>query len=253
MRLSKYWIAASVAAIAVIAAGVTYAAIPDNNGVIHACMLKATGTIRLIDPSLSSKDLRGHCTTLETQVSWSQQGPKGDPGLQGAPGAKGDPGAVSSLDALNGIPCTRGSLGGQTGVFYDLLVPSVRWTFQMQVACVTADANEPNDTQASESDITVVGGGGTPSGHDVERTLYPAGDDDWYVIPASSNRSILSVIQAHTGSDSIFNAPIHIEIYQDDILVASGVGQAHFFGGSGHKYEIHVSGSGPALYDLYSS
>ena len=248
MRLSKYWIALGVAAIVVIAAGVAYAAIPDNNGVIHACMLKSTGTIRLIDTSLGSNNLRGHCTTLETQVSWSQQGPKGDTGLQGAPGAKGDPGAVSSLDSLNGIPCSRVGLSGLTGVFSDVLVASVNWTFQMQVACVTADVNEPNNTRVTEADITVVGPTGKPMSAYVERTLYAPGDDDWYVIPASSNWYGAGVVQGHTGSDSIFNAPIHIEIYQDENLVASGDGHVYFFGGSGHKYEVHVSGAGPALY-----
>ncbi len=79
MRLSKYWIAVGVAAVLVIAARVGYAAIPDSNGVIHACMLKSTGTIRLIDTSLGSQSLRGHCAALETEVTWSQQGPKGDP------------------------------------------------------------------------------------------------------------------------------------------------------------------------------
>jgi hypothetical protein len=71
--------------------GVAYAAIPDSQGAIHACMLNATGTVRLIDPS--AKDGRGHCTQLETEVSWNQKGQPGSPGL---PGPQGPPGNADS-------------------------------------------------------------------------------------------------------------------------------------------------------------
>src|SRR5436190_23062229 len=92
-------LAGAVAALA--AAGIAYATIPDGNGVYTACKLNATGTIRLIDPSLGNTSLLGHCTSLETQVTWSQrgptglagpQGPKGDAGAAGAQGPKGDAG-----------------------------------------------------------------------------------------------------------------------------------------------------------------
>lgn len=82
-----------------LAGGIAYATIPDSNHVYTACMLKATGTVRLIDPPLPNRDLRSHCTPWEEQISWNQQGqqgnagpqgPKGDPGLQGP---KGDTGA----------------------------------------------------------------------------------------------------------------------------------------------------------------
>jgi hypothetical protein len=54
-----------------------------------ACMLKSSGTIRLIDPSLPSSSLLGHRTAFETQVQWSRQGPQGTPGVQGPPGPPG--------------------------------------------------------------------------------------------------------------------------------------------------------------------
>src|SRR4051812_44401044 len=63
------------------AAGVAYAAIPDSSGVFTACELKATGTIRLIDPSLGSGSLLGRCTSLETQISWNQRGQNGTNGI----------------------------------------------------------------------------------------------------------------------------------------------------------------------------
>jgi hypothetical protein len=247
MRLPKYWIAIGVAAVVVIAAGVGYAAIPDNNGVIHACMLKATGTIRLIDTSLGSQSLRGHCTALETEVSWSQQGPKGDPGLQGAAGPRGDPGSpLSSTDALNGLQCHRRGIAGTVGLF-DSGAP-LAYSFDLTLNCITPDGSEPNDTRATETTLNQAG----PV--NPERTLYPAGDDDWYLIvggfpnPSPTSVSAVGAFQLMTGADSAFNAPMNVEIYQDGTLVASGDGHATFSGGTGHTYEVHVSGAGPALY-----
>jgi len=88
MRLPrKVWLSLGVlAAVLAAAAGIGYAAIPDSDGTIHACMLNASGTVRLIDPSGSSNDLRSHCTKLETALKWNQQGPPGAPGAQGPPG-----------------------------------------------------------------------------------------------------------------------------------------------------------------------
>ncbi len=71
---------------------IAYATIPDSGNVYTACMLKATGTIRLIDTSLPASNLLGHCTALEKQVSWSQIGPRGLPdttALQGTTGHRG--------------------------------------------------------------------------------------------------------------------------------------------------------------------
>jgi len=76
-----------------LAAGVAFAAIPDSNGSkYHTCMLKAPGTIRLIDLSLPASNLLSHCTSLETELTWNQQGPQGLPGAAGAKGEKGDKG-----------------------------------------------------------------------------------------------------------------------------------------------------------------
>jgi hypothetical protein len=88
---------AAVAASA-LAAGIAYATIPDANKVFTGCVLNKVGTIRLIDPSLPPSNFEGHCSNLETQVIWNQQGqpgapgPKGDKGDAGAPGADGPPG-----------------------------------------------------------------------------------------------------------------------------------------------------------------
>jgi hypothetical protein len=93
-------VVAGIAAIVLAAAaGIAYATIPSSGNVYTACMLKGIGTIRLIDPSLPSSNLLGHCTALETQVSWSQNGQPGAPGPQGPQGAKGDPGAAGATGA----------------------------------------------------------------------------------------------------------------------------------------------------------
>lgn len=80
-----------------LAAGVAYATIPDSGGVYTACKLNATGTIRLIDPSIGASSLLGHCTSIETQITWNQQGQqglKGETGAAGPEGPKGDTGAI---------------------------------------------------------------------------------------------------------------------------------------------------------------
>jgi collagen triple helix repeat protein len=118
------------------AAGIAYATIPAANKVYTACMLKNIGTIRLIDPTLPAPDLRSHCTALETQVTWNQEGqagppgpqgqegptgaggptgapgPKGDTGVSGAAGPKGDTGDTGPQGAT-GPPGSIGATGAQ--------------------------------------------------------------------------------------------------------------------------------------------
>lgn len=116
--------AASVAGAAslLFAVGSAAGAIPDSNHVFTACMFKDVGTIRLIDPSLPAKNLLGHCSKLEEQVQWNQQGPKGDTGPAapiGPQGSKGDTGATGPQgpQGADGGPGTDGKDGatGATG------------------------------------------------------------------------------------------------------------------------------------------
>jgi hypothetical protein len=106
-----------------LAGGVAYASIPDSGGVIHACMLKNIGTIRLIDPAFGQK-----CNaTFETAVDWNQKGargptgpsgtgargptgPKGDAGTNGSGGATGTRGPTGA-DGAKGASGTRGPSG----------------------------------------------------------------------------------------------------------------------------------------------
>jgi hypothetical protein len=103
LRFTRRRVATATILLGLVSAGVAYAAIPDGNGVFTACKLNVTGTIRLIDPSISGA--LGHCSTsLETQISWNQKGPKGDPGAAGAAGVKGDRGP-------QGLPGPQGDPG----------------------------------------------------------------------------------------------------------------------------------------------
>lgn len=77
----------------VLAASVAWAAIPGDDGVYSACMLKNLGTVRLIDKSLPPGNLMSHCkTAFEVEISWGEQGPQGLPGSPGPAGADGEDG-----------------------------------------------------------------------------------------------------------------------------------------------------------------
>jgi hypothetical protein len=66
-----------VAAVAVMAAGVSYAAIPDSNGVISACK-DSKGALLVIDAEAGQT-----CNAKQQPLSWNQQGPAGPPGTAG--------------------------------------------------------------------------------------------------------------------------------------------------------------------------
>jgi Collagen triple helix repeat (20 copies) len=93
---------AIVAALALVGAGIAYAAIPDSSGVIHGCYSTKNGALRVIDSAAK-------CGNGEVALNWNQQGrkgatgatgpqgpagPKGDPGPAGTPGPTGDTGAT---------------------------------------------------------------------------------------------------------------------------------------------------------------
>jgi hypothetical protein len=102
-RLLSSAVGALVAA--AVAGGIAYATIPGPGNVYSACMLKALGTIRLIDKSLQSTNFMSHCMDREIEISWNQagqqgppgpQGDKGDQGIQGIQGPKGDKGETGA-------------------------------------------------------------------------------------------------------------------------------------------------------------
>jgi len=127
----------SLALLAIVAATLAAAAIPDEDGTIHACRMLKSGKVRVVaDPD--------SCKQKERKLSWSVHGPKGDTGPPGAAGAqgaqgergpagstgpegpqgpqgpKGDPGAgLSSFEGLNGLACTFEGQEGAIQIEYD--------------------------------------------------------------------------------------------------------------------------------------
>src|SRR5262249_48863203 len=72
----------------------TYATIPDSNGVIHACYNKSGGSIRVMYDSVTK------CSANETSWNWNvtgPAGPTGPPGTQGLQGPTGPPGPSNAF------------------------------------------------------------------------------------------------------------------------------------------------------------
>jgi hypothetical protein len=91
---------------ALAAVGVSLAAIPGSDGVIHGCYSTVggfSGQLRVIDPQAGAK-----CLRQEKAIDWNQRGPQGAPG---APGPKGDAGPQGDTgpqgpQGLQGAPGT---------------------------------------------------------------------------------------------------------------------------------------------------
>jgi hypothetical protein len=108
MRLTKLGavILALVALGAFTAVGVSVAAIPGTDGVIHGCYGSFggfSGQLRVIDTQAGAR-----CLRQEKPLDFNQRGPQGttgDPGPKGDPGPQGNPGAQGP-QGLQGQPGT---------------------------------------------------------------------------------------------------------------------------------------------------
>lgn len=106
----KNWLVGGV--VAAVGAGgivmIVQAAIPEPNGVIHACY-RSNGNLRLVDKSA--------CVADETTISWNQNGPPGPQGVAGPPGTPG-PQGVAGPQGAQGPQGSPGAQGpqGQPGV-----------------------------------------------------------------------------------------------------------------------------------------
>lgn len=65
-------------AMVMMAGGIAFSAIPDDDGVFHACVGNA-GTVRIVETGAD-------CRNNETAVSWNEAGPQGPEGPQGPAG-----------------------------------------------------------------------------------------------------------------------------------------------------------------------
>jgi hypothetical protein len=78
-KLTRLAVTAPCAGVLALALGAAIAvgAIPDSGGVIHGCYQKRSGRLRVIDPATGQL-----CTRHESELSWNQRGPQGNPGPQ---------------------------------------------------------------------------------------------------------------------------------------------------------------------------
>src|SRR5919205_2464407 len=84
MYLSKKLISVIVAIVAIAAGTTAFAAIPDENGVIHGCYDTKTGALRVMNYSVNGPS--ASCAPKEAGLTWNQQGPPGPKGDKGDPG-----------------------------------------------------------------------------------------------------------------------------------------------------------------------
>ena len=95
-----------------IAAGVTYATIPDGSGVIHGCFTTSNGALRVIDT-----DAGGTCKKGETSLNWNQTGPQGQAGQNGTADAFGLIEADGTVDPASKNVSQANVTHPQTGVY----------------------------------------------------------------------------------------------------------------------------------------
>lgn len=84
----------AVIALLVAVGGVAAASIPGKGGVISACYLKSSGSLRVFDTSKPGAS--GRCHQNERTLTWNQLGPQG---IQGVQGKSGPPGATDGVSA----------------------------------------------------------------------------------------------------------------------------------------------------------
>ena len=77
-----------IVALVLAGSGFAVAAIPGRDGVIHGCLNRTTGNLRVIDTGR-------HCTRRERALNWNQQG---KPGATGGTGQPGRPGSDAQFD-----------------------------------------------------------------------------------------------------------------------------------------------------------
>jgi hypothetical protein len=150
-------LACCIVALVMVAGGIAYAAIPDSNGVIHACYLNAAGgqpqgSLRVIDTAKSQT-----CKATETALNFNQTGPQGAPGAAGAPGPKGAAGPKGATGAkgpagvndawwssqLNLDPIEGGS-ANQSSLFFTNLVAG-SYLLNVTAALTSFTAADPGE------------------------------------------------------------------------------------------------------------
>ena len=109
---SKILVVLAIGAVAV--AGAALAAIPDGNGIIHACRKIDGGALRVVAKSSA-------CRSGERVLAWNKRGPAGPTGPAGPQGPQGPAGpGLASFDSLAGFGCAIGGQAGAITIAYDV-------------------------------------------------------------------------------------------------------------------------------------
>lgn len=182
------------------------------------------------------------------------QGPPGATGLPGSPGAKGDRGPagrrgpLGALEDVSGIPCSAGGGTGAAEVLYSSEGPSnplgadpdgsAQW--ESFITCVRKDDLESNNTEATATNATnFVDAFGSRW---VAATVFPASDDDWYVLHGRDLSD--GFVDLYAGQ-----ATTLIDVKLDGAQVATGVSTFDPPAGE-HDWAIRVDSPGADVYFL---
>ena len=86
LRLPSPAMVVALIALLMATAGVAYASVPDERGIIHACIVPNSQYLRVIHTEANPPQT---CRRNETPLSWSQEGPRGPEGQRGNEGERG--------------------------------------------------------------------------------------------------------------------------------------------------------------------
>ena len=141
--LLSAWTFGLTALVLVIMSGVALASGSSGAAVIHACVNKRTGAVRIVDgPS------GGKCRTSERTLSWNSQGIQGATGAQGSNGSQG-PQGIRGPEGATGPGATETSYVLELGQTEPL---GTFGPFDFSAECEGAGteiANDLNETNAS--------------------------------------------------------------------------------------------------------
>jgi hypothetical protein len=181
----------ALVALVLAAGGVTYAAIPDSSGTIHACYSKS-GTLHVIDTEANPPET---CRTRETGLDWP-----------GGPVPASGPGIVSRLVRLS---------VGETKTIIQ------RGPFTVTASCVDLGSNSfevSSSFQSSEGGTTYDGVDTPLSANTPFRMLHIAGTQE-------TNEGTFAHIVAPSGTIWVLFATVYAHAFGSDCAeAATGIG-----------------------------
>jgi hypothetical protein len=198
--------------------------IADSAGLIHACVNRRTGAVRIVRSARSCKARRsGNSEASEFAISWNKQGP---PGQQGLPGPTGQGGQIGP-GGQSGPP---GPPGPVTGALPRGVTLRGTWTVRDQAVAMTNDISQPISWALSLATAPathfVPPGNAAPSGCAGGTAAAPAADPgNVCIYEASGTNASVNVFDPATAG---FNTS---EPYGTGILVtATATGEYGAFG-----------------------